>query len=207
MINFPAAKRLTFSAAFLFAFPVPAFAGPALDLADCVRTIRQAAGKKISFGDDVVLTAGDNAYVLGGARTLLARTGGGLIEGLLAVEQANLETRAARATIENAVVPIQGSVRPWQSALVSLMTHDGRDGALARESLRVVARHLATVEPPSRRWEIVHWRSDAEPRARISELAVVASALKHTIHGDVNLVTVAEVEHVLQGNTTGRLVR
>lgn len=37
--------------------------------------------------------------------------------------------------------------------------------------------------------------------------AVVASALKHTIHGDVNLVTVAEVEHVLQGNTTGRLVR
>ena len=37
--------------------------------------------------------------------------------------------------------------------------------------------------------------------------AVVASALKHTVPGDVNRVTVAEVEHVLQGNTTGRLVR
>ena len=37
--------------------------------------------------------------------------------------------------------------------------------------------------------------------------AVTASALKHTIPGDVNLVTVAEVEHVMQGNTTGRLVR
>jgi 2-dehydro-3-deoxygluconokinase len=37
--------------------------------------------------------------------------------------------------------------------------------------------------------------------------ALAASALKHTIHGDVNLVTAAEVEHVMQGNTTGRLVR
>jgi 2-dehydro-3-deoxygluconokinase len=37
--------------------------------------------------------------------------------------------------------------------------------------------------------------------------AVVASALKHTIPGDVNLITPAEVEHLMQGNTTGRLVR
>jgi 2-dehydro-3-deoxygluconokinase len=36
---------------------------------------------------------------------------------------------------------------------------------------------------------------------------VAASALKHTIHGDVNLVTVAEVEEIMKGNTSGRLLR
>jgi 2-dehydro-3-deoxygluconokinase len=39
------------------------------------------------------------------------------------------------------------------------------------------------------------------------QFAIAASALKHTIHGDVNLVSAAEVEHVMQGNTSGRLVR
>jgi len=37
--------------------------------------------------------------------------------------------------------------------------------------------------------------------------AVAASALKHTIPGDINLVTAAEVEHIVAGNTTGRLLR
>ena len=34
-----------------------------------------------------------------------------------------------------------------------------------------------------------------------------ASALKHLVHGDVNLVTVAEVEEIVKGNTSGRLLR
>ena len=36
---------------------------------------------------------------------------------------------------------------------------------------------------------------------------VAASALKHTIPGDLNRVTVAEVEEIMKGNTSGRLVR
>lgn len=36
---------------------------------------------------------------------------------------------------------------------------------------------------------------------------VAAAALKHTIPGDVNRVTVAEVEDLTRGNTSGRLVR
>ena len=36
---------------------------------------------------------------------------------------------------------------------------------------------------------------------------VAASALKHTIAGDINRVTVAEVEEIVKGNTSGRLVR
>jgi 2-dehydro-3-deoxygluconokinase len=36
---------------------------------------------------------------------------------------------------------------------------------------------------------------------------VAASALKHTIHGDINQVSVAEVEDIMRGNTSGRLLR
>ncbi|HEX8328504.1 MAG TPA: sugar kinase [Hymenobacter sp.] len=36
---------------------------------------------------------------------------------------------------------------------------------------------------------------------------VAASALKHTVHGDINLVTVPEVEDIMRGNTSGRLLR
>jgi 2-dehydro-3-deoxygluconokinase len=39
------------------------------------------------------------------------------------------------------------------------------------------------------------------------EFAVAASALKHTIHGDYNLVTVPEVEQLMKGDGSGRVSR
>ncbi len=39
------------------------------------------------------------------------------------------------------------------------------------------------------------------------EFGICASALKHTIHGDVNLVSVEEVESVMAGDVSGRLKR
>jgi 2-dehydro-3-deoxygluconokinase len=39
------------------------------------------------------------------------------------------------------------------------------------------------------------------------DFAVAASCLKHTIHGDYNLVTVAEVEQLMKGDGSGRVVR
>ncbi|OIN57557.1 sugar kinase [Arsenicibacter rosenii] len=36
---------------------------------------------------------------------------------------------------------------------------------------------------------------------------VAASVIKHSIHGDFNLASVAEVEEVMRGNTSGRLLR
>jgi 2-dehydro-3-deoxygluconokinase len=37
--------------------------------------------------------------------------------------------------------------------------------------------------------------------------AVAASCLKHTIHGDFNLVTVTEVEQLMKGDSSGRVIR
>lgn len=43
--------------------------------------------------------------------------------------------------------------------------------------------------------------------AKALAFATAASALKHTIAGDVNRATVAEVDDLMQGNTSGRLLR
>jgi len=37
--------------------------------------------------------------------------------------------------------------------------------------------------------------------------AVAASCLKHTIYGDFNLATVAEVENLMKGDGSGRVSR
>ena len=42
---------------------------------------------------------------------------------------------------------------------------------------------------------------------RALDFAVAASALKHTIYGDVNLVTVEEVETLMHGDASGRVSR
>jgi 2-dehydro-3-deoxygluconokinase len=50
-------------------------------------------------------------------------------------------------------------------------------------------------------------RTYGEDYARALGFAVAASCLKHSIFGDFNLVTVAEVEAILGGETSGRVSR
>ena len=42
---------------------------------------------------------------------------------------------------------------------------------------------------------------------KVLDFAVAASCLKHTIHGDFNLVSVREVEQLMKGDSSGRVVR
>jgi len=46
-----------------------------------------------------------------------------------------------------------------------------------------------------------------EDNQRVLEFAVAASALKHTIYGDFNLVSIAEVEQLMKGDGSGRVSR
>jgi 2-dehydro-3-deoxygluconokinase len=39
------------------------------------------------------------------------------------------------------------------------------------------------------------------------DFAVAASCLKHTIKGDVNLVTITEIENLISGDVSGRVSR
>jgi len=51
---------------------------------------------------------------------------------------------------------------------------------------------------------LITWPGDDQ---KALNFAVAASCLKHTIHGDFNLVTVAEVEQLMKGDASGRVVR
>jgi 2-dehydro-3-deoxygluconokinase len=50
---------------------------------------------------------------------------------------------------------------------------------------------------------LLHYKDDQ----KALNFAVAASCLKHTISGDFNRVTVAEVESLMSGNTSGRVSR
>ena len=39
------------------------------------------------------------------------------------------------------------------------------------------------------------------------DFAVAASCLKHTIHGDFNMVTIKEIETLMKGDASGRVIR
>ncbi len=51
---------------------------------------------------------------------------------------------------------------------------------------------------------LINFREDDQ---KALNFATAASCLKHTIHGDFNLVTVAEVENLMRGDVSGRVVR
>ena len=54
---------------------------------------------------------------------------------------------------------------------------------------------------------IIHGLANGMSQERTLEFAVAASALKHTIPGDVNMVSLAEVESLMNGNGNGRVER
>lgn len=51
---------------------------------------------------------------------------------------------------------------------------------------------------------LITWPGDDQ---KALNFAVAASCLKHTIHGDYNLVSVAEVEQLMKGDGSGRVIR
>ena len=54
---------------------------------------------------------------------------------------------------------------------------------------------------------LIHGLANGKPKEWSLEFAVAASALKHTIPGDVNMVSVGEVESLMNGNGNGRVER
>lgn len=54
---------------------------------------------------------------------------------------------------------------------------------------------------------IIHGLANGKPMDWSLEFAVAASALKHTIPGDVNMVSLQEVESLMNGNGNGRVER
>ena len=54
---------------------------------------------------------------------------------------------------------------------------------------------------------VIHCLANGMPQEKALEFAVAASALKHTIPGDFNIVSLCEVEALMNGNGNGRVER
>jgi 2-dehydro-3-deoxygluconokinase len=54
---------------------------------------------------------------------------------------------------------------------------------------------------------LIHGLANGRPMDWALEFAVASSALKHTIPGDVNMVSQQEVEALMNGNGNGRVER
>ena len=54
---------------------------------------------------------------------------------------------------------------------------------------------------------LIHGLLTKSTQGEALEFAVAASALKHTVYGDFNLMSADEVESLVQGNASGRVQR
>ena len=54
---------------------------------------------------------------------------------------------------------------------------------------------------------VIHGLANGKSQDWALEFAVAASALKHTIPGDVNMVSLSEVENLMKGSGNGRVER
>lgn len=87
----------------------------------------------------------------------------------------------------------------------SAMIYDGKDSFLSQKySLHIVDR---VGGGDSFGAGLIHGLVSGKTTQGALDFAVAASALKHTIPGDFNIVSAAEVESVAKGNTSGRVQR
>ena len=78
-------------------------------------------------------------------------------------------------------------------------------GGINRADLRPAEGSV--VRPGAAGGGLLHGFLTGMDNQRTIEFAVAASCLKHTIPGDFNLVSVAEVEGLMQGDGSGRVQR
>lgn len=92
-------------------------------------------------------------------------------------------------------------------------SHNGWSGVLVDKAGHSFSRHydLAIVDRvgggDSFAAGLIHALATGKDRAQAIEYAVAASALKHSISGDFNLVSLAEVEALVGGDGSGRVQR
>lgn len=73
--------------------------------------------------------------------------------------------------------------------------------------ITILIRLLTVWEGDSFSGGVIHGLLTKRTQGEALEFAVAASALKHTINGDFNLVSVAEVEALVGGDASGRVQR
>ena len=93
------------------------------------------------------------------------------------------------------------SINGWKA-----MIYDGKEFYVSRHyDLKPIVDRVGGGDSFSA--GLIHGLANGKPMQWALEFAVAASALKHTIPGDVNLVSASEVECLMNGNGNGRVER
>lgn len=93
------------------------------------------------------------------------------------------------------------SINGWKA-----MIYDGKEFYVSRHyDLKPIVDRVGGGDSFSA--GLIHGLANGKPMQWALEFAVAASALKHTIPGDVNLVSVSEVESLMKGGGNGRVER
>ena len=75
------------------------------------------------------------------------------------------------------------------------------------ETLRLLREHAAEWQIDPTKIAVIYALLSGKSTQAAVEFAVAASALKHTIEGDYNMMTVSEVEKLAGGDGSGRIQR
>ncbi|MBP5271299.1 MAG: sugar kinase [Clostridia bacterium] len=122
-------------------------------------------------------------------------------EGYIEVAEKMIEKFGFSAVAFTLRTSISASVNDWTA-----MLYDGKDAFFAREY------HISDIVDrvgggDSFGAGLIYALKNGYDKQKAIEFAVAASCLKHTIEGDFNRVTLAEVEKLMSGDASGRVRR
>jgi 2-dehydro-3-deoxygluconokinase len=111
---------------------------------------------------------------------------------------------AARFGLRQVAITLRGSVSASRNTWSAMLYSAGQAYFAPTYDLAIVDR---VGGGDSFAGALIHALSAGMPNQEALDFAVAASALKHSIEHDFNLVTVAEVESLAAGNVSGRVQR
>lgn len=109
-------------------------------------------------------------------------------------------------SLRTVAVTLRGSISASHNTWSGLLWHEGRAYVAPTYDILPVVDRVGSGDAFNGALIYGLGVAGREPQ-RALDFAVAASCLKHSIHGDFNLVTVAEVEKLAAGNVSGRVVR
>ena len=122
-------------------------------------------------------------------------------EGYKSIFRSMAETFGFRYVVSTLRESFSASDNGWKG-----MIYDGREFCVSRRyEITPIVDRVGGGDSFSA--GIIHGLVSGKPQAWALEFAVAASALKHTIPGDVNLVSTSEVESLMNGGGNGRVER
>lgn len=115
------------------------------------------------------------------------------------------QLKARFPRLQTIAITLRGSISASHNRWSALLWHDGQVYTTPGYEITPIVDRVGGGD--SFMGGLIYGLKTYESKQKALEFAVAASCLKHTIFGDFNLVSVAEVETLMKGDTSGRVSR